>query len=209
MRVFKYLTIIVTVLLLFAVAAAGQTTGSIKGKVRNQQGKGIEGVTVTVRQDGKDLQTAQTEDGGDFRIGGIKPGFYNLVFEKPGFSGGVLYEVEVRAKKTNKLKESLVLTVDQGTLVIIEASVFNENGFVLPGAKVKVEELLSDGKVREVAEGYSSLDGDVLFRFAEKEATYRITATLRGVSASKEIPVLSAAIYRTAITLNLSEKKDN
>jgi len=196
-------------LLLLAAAVPAQSTGSIKGKVRTQKGKGIEGVTVTIRKDGENLRSDRTDDDGDFRISGIRPGFYNVVFEKPGFSGGVLYDVEVRAKKTNNLKDNLVLTVDQGTLVIIEASVFNENGFVLPGARIVVEEILSSGDAKEVAKGYSSLDGDALFRFPDKETTYRITATLRDISASKDVKVGSPAIYRTAITLDLSEKKNN
>lgn len=190
------------------LAVTAQDTGSIKGKVRTQKGKGIPDVTITVRQDGKNLRSVRTDDDGDFRMSGLRPGIYNVVFEKDGFAGGVLYDVEVRRKKTNNLGERLVLTVDQGTLVILEASVFNQDGFVLPGAKMRVEESFPDGRLEEVAEGYSSRDGDALFRFPRKQTVYRITATYRGVSAWKEVEVSSAAIYRTAITVDLS-KKDN
>lgn len=194
-------------LVFLAVSAFGQETGNIKGKVRTQKGDGIGEVTITVRQDGEDIRSVKTDKGGKFEMKGLKPGIYNVVFEKPGFAGGVLYDVEVRRKSTNNLGDRLVLTVDQGTLVIVEASVFNQDGFVLPGARIIIEEVMKNGKLEEVGEGYSSQDGDIVFRFPEKPATYRITASLRGVSASKDVEVGSAAIYRTAITINLS--KDN
>lgn len=204
----RFTTFLSAAALLLALAAvsAAQNTGSIKGKVRTQKGKGIPGVTITVRQDGKNLRSEKTDSGGEFRMSGLRPGLYNVVFEKDGYSGGVLYDVEVRSKKTNNLGDRLVLTVDQGTLVILEASVFNQNGFVLPGAKIKVEEVFPNGRRDEVAEGYSSRDGDVIFRFPRKRTVYRVTATLREVSAYKEVEVDSPAIYRTAITLDLSKK---
>lgn len=193
-------------LTLLAGAGLGQDTGSIKGKVRTQRGKGIPTVTITVRQDGRNLKSIKTDKDGKFKMSGLRPGIYNVVFEKPGFSGGVLYDVEVRRKKTNNLGDRLVLTVDQGTLVLLEASVFNQDGFVLPGARVIVEEVGSNGKLTEVADGYSSGDGDVLFRFPEKTAKYRITATYKGKSAFKEVEVSSAAIYRAAISIDLSKE---
>lgn len=193
--------------LVFAVPLLAQDTGSIKGKVRTQKGDGIPGVTITVRQDGKDLRSEKTDKDGKFQMSGLRSGIYNVVFEKNGYSGGVLYDVEVRRKKTNNLGDRLVLTIDQGTLVIIEASVFNENGFVLPGARVIVEEVAEDGTRKEVDDGYSSGDGDVIFRFREKTVKYRVTASLKGISAFKEVEVASAGIYRTAISIDLS--KDN
>ena len=206
-RIFTIISV-AAVLLFLAVPFFAQDTGSIKGKVRTQKGKGIAGVTITIRQDGKNLRSEKTDGDGEFRMSGLRPGLYNVVFEKDGYAGGVLYDVEVRRKKTNNLGDRLVLTVDQGTLVILEAAVFNQNGFVLPGARIKVEEVFPDGRKDEVAEGYSSRDGDVIFRFPSKRTVYRVTATLRDATAYKEVEVDAPAIYRTAITLDLS-KKDN
>ncbi|REJ77651.1 MAG: carboxypeptidase regulatory-like domain-containing protein [Acidobacteria bacterium] len=203
-RVLLFPLIVGLVVSLSAIALA-QDSGSIKGKVRDTDGDGIAGVTVTARKDGKNLVSESTDKDGKFRLSGLKPGFYNVVFEKSGFAGGVMYDVEVRRKKTNNLGDRLVLRVDQGTLVILEASVFTQNGFVLPGARIKVEEVISEDERKEVAEGYSSRDGDALFRFPEKETTYRITATWRGRTAFKEIKVDVAAIYRTSITIDVSD----
>lgn len=211
MKVFQKISFlfIFSVLFFFCVSPVfAQETGSVKGKVRTESGDSIAGAKITVRLDGRDLKTATSDRKGEFRISELPPGSYNLLFEKTGFSSGVLYNVEIRKKKTNNLRDRLILKIDEGTLVIVEASVFNQNGFSLPGAKIEIEEILASGKTRRVGSGYSSRDGDAVFRFEEKPAKFRVTASVKDVSATKEIEVNEAAIYRTAITLDLS-KIDN
>jgi hypothetical protein len=51
----------------------------------------------------------------------------------------------------------------------------------------------------------SSYSGEFTFKFSEGAAKYRVTASAKGASASKEIEVDSAAIYRLAINLNLNK----
>ncbi|NNE64998.1 MAG: carboxypeptidase regulatory-like domain-containing protein [Pyrinomonadaceae bacterium] len=196
---------LVLILLTFSVTAFGQGTGSVKGKVRTKKGEGISEVTVTARLDGENIKSIKTGKGGKFKLSGLQPGKYNLVFEKPGYSGGVLYDVLVKRKKTNNLGGRLVLTVDQGTLVLIEASVFNENGFSVYGAKVVVEVINDDGSAKKVETGYTSRDGEVLFRFPVGAKKYRLTASGKKASATKVVEVFEAAIYRTALTLELTE----
>lgn len=208
MNVVKKISLILLLLLFSSVFAVAQSnTGSIIGKVRNTKGKSLADVSVTARQDGKEVKSTETDKKGEFQLSGLQPGRYNLVFDKPGFSSGVLTNVEVRAKKKNNLKDRLIMSIDQGTLVIVEASVFNQNGYSLYGAKVLIEEVLSDGTTKKVGSGYSSRDGDIIFRFSEKPTTYRVTASVKGISATKDVEVNEAAIYRTSITLDLS--KDN
>jgi hypothetical protein len=192
-------------LILFASIFAFAQTGSIIGKVRDPKGNSLEGVEVQARQDGKSIQSTETDKKGKFRLSGLQPGKYTLTFDKAGFSTGALRNVEVRAKGKNNLGDRLVMAVDQGTLIIVEASVYNQNGFSLYGAKVEIAEILSDGSTKKVGSGYSSKDGDIVFRFPEKPAKYRITASVKGLSASKELEVNEAAIYRTSITLDLSK----
>lgn len=202
----KKISLIIFLLLFSSIFVAAQT-GSVIGKVRNTKGKSLEGVIVDARQDGKSMKTTETDSKGKFQISGLEPGRYTLVFDKAGFSTGALTNVEVRAKKKNNLGSRLILKVDQGTLVIVEASVFNQNGFSLQGAKVVIEEVSSDGTTKKVGSGYSSRDGDVVFRFPEKPTTYRVTASVKDISATKDVEVNEAAMYRTAITLDLT--KDN
>ena len=199
-RLKSYL-LLVTILAFSSVLAAAQENGGVKGKVRTTKGDGIASASVTARQNGEDVKTTTADEKGNFTLENLKAGNYNLVFSKSGYSSGVMYNVEVKKKKTNDLGDRLVLMTDQGTQVIIKGSVFNPDGRSVGGAEVKIEKVLSDGSVKKVGSYVSSYSGEFTFRFAEGAAKYRITASAKGASASKEIEVDSAAIYRLAINL--------
>src|ERR1700674_5159068 len=75
--------------LLLAAASFSQTTGSVEGVVENSVTRvGIAGVTVTVYMRSGGLYEATTDASGDFRIFGMKPGNYEVRFEKEGFVPG-------------------------------------------------------------------------------------------------------------------------
>lgn len=208
MKFFSRVFLSATVLALSCGVVFAQNTGGVKGKVRNARGAGIADATVTARQKGEDVKTTRTDANGEFVLEGLESGLYNFVFTKSGFSSGTKYNVEVKKNKTTDLGDRLILTGDQGTLVIIKGSVFNQDGFGIYGAKVEIEKISDDGAGRKMGSGYTSQGGEFTFRFPEGAAKYRVTATVKGVSASKEVSVDGAAIYRLAISLELprSEK---
>lgn len=185
-------------------AAVAQETGGLKGKVRSVKGGAIASAEITLRQNGEDLKSTKTDSDGIFVFENLKPGNYNLVFSKSGYSSGVLYNVEVKKKGIRDLGDRLIMNVDQGTLVVIKGSVFAADGRSVGGAEIKVEKVLSDGSLKKVGSSTSSYSGEFTFKFEEGAAKYKITATAKGTSASKEVEVDSAAIYRLA--LNLTEK---
>jgi len=207
----KYLrnpTLFFTLLALMSASTFAQSLGNVKGRVSSVSGKRLANVTVTARQDGKNLKATKTGRAGKFRLNGLRPGRYNLVFEKNGFSGGVLYNVLIIAKKTNDLeKKRIFLTVDEGTLVIIKGSVFDQFGKSIWGAKITIREIISKKSSRKRFTDYSNISGGFSFRFAEGTRKFRITAKKKNVTASKEIEVSEAAIYRIALTLKLPTKK--
>lgn len=184
-------------------SALAQDTGGVKGKVRTTKGDGIASATVTARQNGEDLKSVTADANGEFVLEGLKPGNYNLVFSKSGYGSGVLYNVEVKKKQTRDLGGRLILTVDQGTQVIIKGSVFAPDGRSVGGAEIKIERVSSDGSTKKVGSSTASYSGEFTFRFPEAGAAkYRITASIKDATASKEVEVDSAAIYRLAITLD-------
>lgn len=184
-------------------AAAFAQSGGIKGKVRNNKGDGIAGATITIRQDGKDLKTVRSDAKGNFEMTGIRSGTYNVVFDANGYSSGVLYAVKVEGG-VRDLGSRLVLAVDQGTQVIVRGSVFYREGTSVTGAKVELELVNSDGSTKSLGSVYTNISGDFSFRRPEGVAKLRVTAKFKGASGSKEIEVTNAAIYRTAITLDIS-----
>lgn len=200
MKSFKNLVLLILILIA-STAAFAQEGGGLKGKVRTVKGEGIASAVVTARQNGEDVKSATADGDGNFVLNNLKAGTYNLVFAKSGYSSGVMYNVEVRKKGTNNLGDRLILNVDQGTQVIIRGSVFAPDGRSVGGAEIKIEKVLSDNSVKKVGSSMSSYSGEFTFRFAEGAAKYRITATAKGVSASKEVEVDSAMIYRLAINL--------
>ncbi|MDQ2746087.1 MAG: carboxypeptidase-like regulatory domain-containing protein [Acidobacteriota bacterium] len=208
MKSFKFIVFFSLVLAFSTVLAAAQETGGLKGKVRTIKGDGIAAANVTVRQNGEDLKSVTADGNGNFVLENLKSGIYNLVFNKSGYSSGVLYNVEVKKKKTNDLGDRLILSVDQGTLVVIRGSVFAADGRSVAGAEIKIEKILSDGSTKKAGSSVSNYSGEFAFKFAEGAANYRITASAKGMSASKEVEVESAAIYRLAITLEGKDGKD-
>jgi hypothetical protein len=205
MKFFKSSILFIVIFAFLSIAALAQDTGGIKGKVRTTRGNGISSVTITARQNGEDIKSVTTDSNGKFVLNNLKTGIYNIVFTKDGFSSGLKYDVEVRRKKISDLGDRLILTVDQGTQVIIKGSVFNQDGRSLSDVEVKIERLSADGSVRKVGNVYTSLSGEFTFRQPEGAAKFRVTASAKGASASKEIEVGSAAIYRLAISLSLEK----
>lgn len=204
-------------LILFVAVSVGialaQETGSVKGKVRTTKGEGIAGVSITARQNGEDVKSTTSDNKGNFQLEGLKPGVYNLVFSKNGYGSGLMYNVGVQKKKTNDLGDRLILTIDQGTQVIIKGTVFDQDGRSVAGAKVEIEKVSSDGSTQKIGTSSTSYGGEpnargeFTFKFSEGATKYRVTASVKGASASKEIEVSSAAIYRLAITLDIRNEK--
>ncbi len=185
--------------------AIAQDNGGVKGKVRDPKGDGIGGATIIARQSGKDVKSTNSDSKGNFELAGLKPGLYNLVFDKTGYSSGLMYNVEIKNNKIRDLGDRLVLTVDQGTQVIIKGSVFDQNGRSIGGAKIGIEKVLNNGSTKKIGSGNASYSGEFTFKFPEGATKFRITASAKGVSASREVEVDNAAIYRLAITLNLDK----
>jgi hypothetical protein len=217
-NLFSHVFSVANFLLLFVLSSVfivAQDTGGVKGKVRAANGDGISSATVTARQNGEDVKSVASDAKGNFVLENLKPGNYNIVFNKSGYSSGVLYNVEVKKKKTSDLGGRLILTVDQGTQVIIKGTVFDSAGRSIAGVKVDIEKVLSDGSTKKINSSYTSSGndpgvrggdgnarGEFTFRFSEGAAKYRITASMKDSTASKVIEVDNAAIYRLAITLN-------
>ncbi len=179
-------------------------SGGVKGKVRAPSGKGIPNAAITVRQDGKEVKTSTSDAKGEFAIG-LASGKYNITFDANGYSMGVLHGVEV-GSKFRDLGNRLILSVDRGTFVIIQGGVFFKEGSSVTAAKIELEQVNADGSTKSLASTFSNTSGEFTFRRPEGVAKLRITAKLKGSSASKDVDVEEAAIYRVAITIPMSRE---
>ena len=90
-------------LLASAVSAQFATTGTIFGKISDQQGHGIAGASVTLQSPGQIRPlTATTDANGDYRFPDVTPGTYTLRVEQGEFKA--LSPVEVAVKVASALR---------------------------------------------------------------------------------------------------------
>ena len=182
-------------------------SGGVKGKVRANNGSGISNATVTARQFGKDIKTVRSDSKGVFRLTGLETGVYSLFFDADGFQSGLLQGVEVKGGSVRDLGERLILRPDQGNLVIVNGSIFYKEGTSLGGAKVEIELVNADGSTKRLTTLYTTIQGEFVYKRPEGAAKLRFTAKFRGAEGVKEVEVNTAAVYRFALTLDISRSE--
>jgi hypothetical protein len=179
-------------------------TGSVKGKVRTMTGAAIADATITARQNGQDIRSTHSDSKGNFELDRLEPGVYNFVVDAPGYAAGLKSNIEVKRNQTTNLGNNLRLMVDRGTLIIVQGSVFFKDGTSVTAAKVDVEKVNADGTTQKLGTLWTNYSGEFTFKKTEGAARLRFTAKYHDATASKEVEVDSAAIYRTAISLNIN-----
>lgn len=198
----KYIGVaLATILVVSVVQAQDRSTSGLKGKVRVENGSSS-GITVTIRQDDREVARTTTDSKGSFLINGIPPGIYNVVFSKHGFSTGTLSKVELRAGKVRELSDRLVLTVDEGSLAFLRGSVFDPIGHSVPGARVELLRVGADGAEKKLDGRLTNESGQFVFRLTPEAAKYRVRVKMDGAEpVSKDIEIDGAAVYRIALSL--------
>ena len=83
----KVSVMILLSLLVLAVQGYAQTiTGSMSGRIVDQQGSAVPNATITAKEPSRNTtNTVKTNDQGDFLIAGLQPGVYNVAVEAAGF----------------------------------------------------------------------------------------------------------------------------
>ena len=194
-------------LLLAPASAQSQTqkgaqTGALKGKVKERNGKPLEGVIVqaTSAENKEDKRETKSDDKGDFGFDALPAGRYSLSFEKQGYKTFVTRKLEVAAGETTKLSSDVELSKEGAPYAVIRGAVFRGPGFTLPSASVTIERI--DGGKKFKQETISQDGGEFAFRLKAEKATYRVTATARGFQpASIEIEIAGDEARNVALTL--------
>jgi len=198
----RSITFLFTALFAFA-GLGGAQSGGVKGKVKAPNGNGIPNAAISIVQDGREVKTATTDAKGEFKISGLSEGKYNVSFDANGYSAGTLHGVEIK-KGIRDLGDRLILSLDRGNFVFVQGSVFFKEGSSVTGAKIQLEQINADGSTKSIASSFSNSSGEFSFRRPPGSTKYRVTAKLKGISASKDVDIEEAAIYRVALTLDMS-----
>lgn len=201
-----YAHAIVQVLLLVWIVApayaAQSSTGSVRGRVKEHNGKWLAGVAVRAVS-AKDESSAfeTTTDGkGDFELRGLASGDYTLTFARQGYRTFTSRKLSVEAGETVKLSRAIELAPEREPYAVIRGAIFTDEGFSLPNARVMIERV-GEGK-RFRRETMSHEGGEFAFRLPADKGLYRITASARGFqTASREIEVDSDDVRQVALSL--------
>ncbi|MEO6392680.1 MAG: carboxypeptidase-like regulatory domain-containing protein [Pyrinomonadaceae bacterium] len=202
---FGYFFAVIIGLILSGSTALAQD-GSIKGKVKLEGGGGASAVTVTVRLGEEDVASAVTGKNGEFVIGGLKPGSYSVTFRKSGYNSGILRKKVTVNHGIVELGDRLVLQIDPTLFAYVRGSVFDPVGRSVPGAKVELWRLYTDGKAKKVKETVSGESGEFNFKLPADVANYRVKVQVeRAEPDERDVTVDGAEIYRL-VPFNLKPK---
>lgn len=205
----KTIIAFLAIILLAAGAALAQdkSTGGIKGKVRAKGEGPTANVTVTVRQNDREVAQTVTDSKGEFQINGLAPGFYGLTFRKAGLSSGALEDIQVKAGKMKGLPDRLILTTNDASVAKLWSSVFDENGLSMPGVRIELARLDNGGTPKKIDGRLTNESGQAVFRLSPDKAMYRLTVKREGAEAqSKDVEIDGAMSYRVAFTVQRPPK---
>jgi Carboxypeptidase regulatory-like domain len=190
-------------LLLAPLGAHSQTqTGALKGKVKERNGKALEGVLIRVTnaESKEDNRETKSDDKGEFEFAALPAGRYSLSFEKQGYKTFITRKLEIAAGETTKLSRVVELAREGEPFAIIRGAVFHGSGYTLPNATVIIERI--DGGKKFKQDTVSQEGGEFAFRLKAEKAKYRITASARGFEpASVEVEIASDEARNVALTL--------
>jgi hypothetical protein len=188
--------------LLAQVSANSAQTGTVKGKVKEQNGKALEGVIIRAINSNDTRQNSETrsDSKGDFEFTGLQPGDYSFAFEKQGYKRFSTRKLELAAGETLKLSRVIELRREGDPYALIRGAVFYGSGFSLPSALVTIERI--DGGKKFKQETISREAGEFAFRVKPEKAKYRISASGRGFQTSSiEVEIESDEVRYVAVTL--------
>ena len=131
-----------------AVAQFGGTTGGIHGKVVDEQGGVLPGVSVTVTGPGAP-QTAYTDARGEFHVINLSPGVYTLTLALQGFATINREGVDVVLGRDTELTLPMKLSSVAATVTVSGETPVIDTRKVQTGAAVVNEELKSIPTARD------------------------------------------------------------
>lgn len=111
-RIIKFnLIIVLSILIFFATSsleATVKTTGAIKGKVLDKQGKPITGAYLSLLSPNLvGVEYYLTKKSGNYHFINLTPGVYKIIVEAPGFVSAIINELRIETGKTLNLDISL------------------------------------------------------------------------------------------------------
>jgi Carboxypeptidase regulatory-like domain len=182
---------VIAPVLMLAALVLGQTTGSVEGTVVDRvTGAGIPGVSITfyIRTQAV-FAEATTDASGDFRIFSMKPGSYEVRFEKEGYIFG--NRIPAQPYIVGQTPSPVNIRLEMTRLVSLSGHVIDADG-----------NPMSQGEVRLVDHGGMPVAADGTFTFKDLEpGSYTLAAVPTATPAPEgaRVPVITYSPERIVI----------
>lgn len=158
-------------------------TGAIRGTVENHKGEPLHKVKVRAisRRTDQLAAEAETDEKGQFTLSPLPEGRYTLDFYSPAYQKATIQAIEVEAGKERKLDRPVRLKPVE-LYAVIRGAVFNDQGFLLPGARVVLQRVPFQAEPIEslTMDQMTNASGEFAFRLPAVHARYRLTASAKG-----------------------------
>lgn len=180
-------------------ASPSANSGTLRGRVKEQKGRALEGVAIKATAEGRQYETVSTAQG-EFVLKDLLPGDYVLTFSKSGYKTFTTRPLAVTAGELIRLRSQIELVREEDPYAVIRGAILQGVGYSLPNAIVTLERI--DGKKRMKMETLSREGGEFAFRLKADQATYRLTARADGFEpATLEIAIENDEVRNVALTL--------
>jgi len=128
----RRLTLSLAVILGWVASASAQTTGGIVGRVVDEDGGGLPGVTVEAKSPAlQGLRTATSDADGTYRLTLLSPGEYTITFTLEGFATDTKNAVAVNLGRDTTLNTAMRAAAAEEITVFGEAPVLDTNSTAL------------------------------------------------------------------------------
>jgi hypothetical protein len=195
-------------------ASAHAEGAKIQGKVKEDGGKALVGVTVkatrSVTRTLNDQDTlpknyeGKSNEKGEFVLSGLLAGNYTLTFELAGYRTFVTRRIDIAAGETFKVPRAIEMSRESEPYGLIRGATLDSSGYSLQNVQITIER--TDGKKFKKFEKVSTDGGEFAFRVPAEKGTYRLTASASGfTTVSKEVTIDGDEIRQVVLQL---EKKN-
>ncbi|HYO63348.1 MAG TPA: TonB-dependent receptor, partial [Pyrinomonadaceae bacterium] len=193
---------LILTLLLSAVSAFAQATGSLRGQVTDELGGAVVGATITVVDAAGAIKTATTSGEGEFAFNALAPGTYTVRAFATGFAPYESAEVAVAAGARQTLEIRLGVLLEREEVVVagespLEATA-NADAIVLKGKDLDAlpddpEDLAASlqalaGPSAGPNGGQIYIDGFTGGRLPPKEAIREVRVSQNPFNAENDLP---------------------
>ncbi len=159
--------------------------GSVAGVIINQYGEAMQYVRVTVKKHGKCVNSAMTDKNGEYRIDGIIPSVYTLVFSSREIENVKIENVKIEMGKQTILNQDVELNKELTSKIVkisgtgksgVSGVVSNRKGEPLHGAIILVylgNSLVANAMTNEVGKYYVTGLEEGIYTIKFKRMGYR------------------------------------